>query len=184
MSAKTKELRERIAALIETGSTKQSTYNTLKGQGVSDARLAFMVACFCTQKTVQQNTWRIRGVLLLMFVQAFFVSLLGLSYGLKIGGAGVWLTPLLMTAIPVALIYGFFKDRLWAYNAYIMLTITGLPSQLRGLADDTQGTLIGLAINILMLAYIAYVRYRLFPEVAFMTPAKRDGDYFFPAKAA
>ena len=184
MCAKTKELRKRAYDLISTGSDKQSTYNTLKGQGITDAKLAFVVASICTPQTSQQYAWRTRIVVAILVIQAFLASLLGLSFGLKTGGAVMWIISGLMASIPLALVYGFAKNRLWAYNVYFMLTITGLASQFRGFSDDPQGTLIAFGINMVMLGYILYVRYCLFPEVAFMTPVKRDGDYYSPVKAA
>ena len=184
MCAKTKELRKRAYDLISTGSDKQSTYYTLKGQGITDAKLAFVVASICTPQTIQQYAWRTRIVVAILVIQAFLASLFALSFGLKTGGTLMWFASGLIVSIPLILVYGFARDRLWAYNAYLMLTITGLASQFRGFSDDPQGTLIAFGINLAMAGYILYVRYCLFPEIGFMTPVKRDGDYYFPVKAA
>lgn len=182
MCAKTKAIRQRIAAMMTAGSDKQSTYNALKGQGVSDTKLAMLVAGYTTPETRAAYTWRIRGLIAMMVIQTFLVSLLGLSMGVKSGGAAIWYMPLLLTSIPLILLYGFIRHRLWAYNAYFLLSITGLPNQLKGVADDPQGTLIGMAVSFVMLAYVLYVRYCLFPEVTFVSAAKRNGDFVFPAR--
>jgi len=76
-------------------------------------------------------------------------------------------------------VWGFSKNNVGAYNAYLILTITQLPRQLTGFEERPVSTLIGCLIGLALFAYIWYVRTRIFPDFNFIAPKKMNGKYVF-----
>jgi len=86
---------------------------------------------------------------------------------------------MLIGSIPLMFAWGFYKHRVGAYNAYIILTITQLPRSLGDFAHSPVASTIGLAIGLGILGYVWFVRHKLFPDFAFVTPRKVKGQYAF-----
>ncbi|MGN8249321.1 hypothetical protein [Pseudomonas sp. SMV7] len=81
--------------------------------------------------------------------------------------------------IPLLLVWGFYNHRAGAYNAYILLALGQLPKSLAGFASDPATTTVVMAISIVLLAFVWYVRGKIFPDFAFVGPRKVNGKYLF-----
>jgi hypothetical protein len=91
--------------------------------------------------------------------------------GLIVGG--------LVAGFALLFVFGFSKNKAFAYNAYLILAITQIPRQFHGISEEPTSTMIGLAIGLALLGYIWYVRSRLFPDFTFLWPRKISGKYVF-----
>lgn len=65
------------------------------------------------------------------------------------------------------------------YNGYILLQVVSLPKLFKGLEAEPVSTLAAVAINVAVLAYVWYVRSKLFPDFLAFTPRKLSGKYVF-----
>jgi hypothetical protein len=114
-----------------------------------------------------------------MFIQAAIAFLLGFGIGVKIGPNARWIIGGIIALIPLLFAWGFYKNSAATYNAYIFLSIIQLPKQFEGFSSSPVATTIGFAIGILLVAFIWYVRRKIFPDFAFITPKKVKGQYVF-----
>lgn len=105
--------------------------------------------------------------------------LVGFGIGTQIGPNARWVLGGLLALIPLAFAWGFYHHQAGAYNAYIVLSIVQLPRSLDGLTSSSVAASIGFAIGVAMLAFVWYVRQKLFPDFAFITPRKTGGRYVF-----
>ncbi|WP_310447964.1 hypothetical protein [Thiobacillus sp.] len=174
-----KEIQAQVTDLLSSGVPKSEVFAKLSGQGVKDSQLAHFIASYADPFRCDTHDGKINILITIMFIQALFAALLGFGIGAKIGPNAKWITPLLIAAIPLLFAWGFYKYRAWAFNAYILLSIVQLPRSLEGFTSSPIATSIGFAISVGMFAYVWYVREKIFPDFAFITPKKTKGKYIF-----
>ncbi|MNK52881.1 hypothetical protein D3C87_718270 [compost metagenome] len=115
----------------------------------------------------------------IMLAQALIAFFLGLDIGARMGPTAKWVMGVSMTLIPLFLVWGFYNHRVGAYNAYILLVLPQFPRALEGFTSSPATTTIALAISIVILAFVWYVRGKIFPDFVFVNPRKIKGKYFF-----
>ena len=174
-----KEIRAKVNDLLSSDVPKSEVFRKLSGQGVKDRQLAHFIASYADPLRCAAHDGKVNIIITLMFIQALIAALLGFSIGAKIGPNAKWIVPLLIASIPLLFAWGFYKYRAGAFNAYILLTIVQLPRSLDGFTSSPIASSIGIAINIGMLAYVWYVRDKIFPDFAFISPKKVKGEYIF-----
>ncbi|MEO6146726.1 MAG: hypothetical protein ABIT70_06670 [Sulfuriferula sp.] len=174
-----KEIQEKIADLLSSGVPKSEVFTKLSGQGVKDRQLAHFIASYADPIRCNTHDKKVNIIITLMFIQALFGALLGFGIGAKIGPNAKWIVPVVIALIPLLLAWGFYKYRAWAFNVYILLLIVQLPRSFEGFSATPIASSIGIAISIGMLAYIWYVREKIFPDFVFISPKKIKGEYIF-----
>jgi len=174
-----KEVQAKVNDLLSSGVQKSEVFTKLSGKGVKDRQLAHFIASYADPLRCAAHDGKVNVIITLMFVQALIAALLGFGIGAKIGPNAKWIVPLLIAGIPLLFAWGFYNYRAWAFNAYILLTIVQLPRSLDGFTSSPIASSIGMAINLGMLAYVWYVRDKLFPDFAFISPKKVKGEYIF-----
>lgn len=175
-----KEIKAEVKRRLDQGEGKAAVFASLQGQGVKDGTLAYLVAAHPDPVRCSAAEGKVNGLIILMFIQAVVAFLIGYGLGVRWGaGFGIGVGALL-AAIPLLFALGFYRNAVGAYNAYLLLSITQMPRQLEGMASHPVAVSVGLAITLGLVAYVAYLRYRLFPEFAAFTPRKdRQGQYVF-----
>lgn len=174
-----KEVKAQVVQLLSGGVTKNDVFTRLTGQGVKDRLVAYLIAAHADPKRCQDNRGHRRAVLAIAYLQVLFGALAGFAAGREIGALAGLIIAALAVGIALLFVWGFSKNSVNAYNAYLILTITQLPRQLSGVAVKPAATTIGLLIGLLLFGYIWYVRSRIFPDFAFMAPRKVAGKYVF-----
>jgi hypothetical protein len=174
-----KEISAKVAELLSSGVAKVEVFAQLSGQGIKDSQLAYLVAAFADPKRCYEHDRKVNVLVTLMFILAVITFLAGFGIGAKIGPNAKWIVGALIALIPLLFALGFYKHKVGAYNAYILLTIVGMPRSFEGFTSTPIASSIGLAINIAVLAYVWYVREKLFPGFLLMTPKKIKGQYAF-----
>lgn len=174
-----KEIQASVRDLLGKGTAKSEVFAQLSGQGVKDSQLAYFIASYADPNRCDEHDRKVNILITIMFVQAVIAFLLGFGIGAKIGPNAKWIVGALIALIPLLFAWGFYRHRVGAYNAYLLLTIVQLPKSFEGFASSPIATSIVLAINIAVLAYVWYVREKLFPGFAFITPKKIKGEYVF-----
>jgi hypothetical protein len=174
-----KEIKAKVTELLLSGVTKMEVFTQLSGQGIKDSQLAYFIASHADPGLCTEHDRKVNIIIGLMSIQAALAFLLCLAIGAKIGPNAKWIIASLAALIPLLFAWGFYKHRVGVYNAFILLSIIQLPKSLEGFTKSPTVSAIGIAIGIGMLAYIWYVRGKLFPDFAFITPKKIKGQYVF-----
>lgn len=174
-----KEIKAQVVQLLSNGVAKSEVFTRLTGQGVKDRLLAYFIAAHADPERCRAN----RGHLIAVRVIAWLQVIVGLLAGYAVGSEISAVAGLIVAAVAVAIfllfVWGFTKNNVGAYNAYLILAITQLPRQFTDFAEHPMSTLIGCLIGVGLFAYIWYVRTRIFPDFNFMSPKKLNGKYVF-----
>ncbi|KVV51874.1 permease [Burkholderia territorii] len=179
-----KEARTRIAALLSAGARKADVLAELAGQGLKDRVLARLIASRPDPELCKKNKVHTR-VLIALGIAQLLISL-ALAYLLRTEGLGAGAAMLfLAVTVPLSLlfIWGFATHRVGAYHAFIVLSLLQLPKTIADLGRDPSAALPTLAVTIILVGYVWFVRNRLFPDFGWFTPRKIDGRYAFVESA-
>jgi hypothetical protein len=174
-----KEIQAKVTKLLLSGAAKSEVFAQLSGQGVKDSQLAYLIASYADPNRCDEHDRKVNILITIMFIQAAIAFLIGFGIGAKMGPNAKWIIGTLVALIPMLFAWGFYKHRVGAYNAYILLTIVQLPKSFEGFSLTPIASSVGIAISIGLLAYVWYVRDKLFPGFAMMTPKKIKGKYVF-----
>lgn len=174
-----KEIQASVNDLLAKGMAKSEVFAQLSGQGVKDSQLASFIAAYADPARCDEHERKVNILVTIMFVQAVIAFLMGLAIGAKIGPNAKWIVSGLIALIPLLFAWGFYRHKAGAYNAYLLLTIIQLPRAFEGFASNPVASSVALAINLSVLAYVWYVRQKIFPDFAFITPKKVKGQYVF-----
>ena len=174
-----KEIKAEVAELISGGLPKADVFAKPTGQGVKDYALARYIASYADPQRCRANQGHIRAVLVIAWLQVLIGVLVGFSIGSETSPLGGLIVGGLVAGFALLFVFGFSKNKAFAYNAYLILAITQIPRQFHGISEEPTSTMIGLAIGLALLGYIWYVRSRLFPDFTFLWPRKISGKYVF-----
>lgn len=174
-----KEIQTKVTELLLSGTEKSQVFTQLSGQGVKDSQLAYFIASYADPNRCYEHDRKVNILITLMFIQAVIAFLMGFSIGAKIGPNAKWIVGALIALVPMLFAWGFYKQRVGAYNAYILLTIVQLPRSFEGFTTTPIASSVGIAIGIALLTYVWYVREKIFPGFVLMTPKKIKGQYVF-----
>ena len=174
-----KEIRTKMRDLLGNGLAKSEVFSQLSNQGLKDSQLAYFIASYADPSRCDEHARKVNILITIMFVQALIAFLVGFGIGIKIGPNAKWIVGALIALIPLLFAWGFYKHRVGAYNAYLILTVVQLPKSFEGFASNPVATSIVLAVNIAVLAFVWYVREKIFPDFTFITPKKIKGQYVF-----
>ena len=174
-----KEAQAKVTELLSAGEKKQQVFAELSGNGVKDRVLAYLIASHVDPRRCAENKIHRRIVIAIAYIQlvlavlaALYIAInMSVAVGLVVGAIG-----LLFGAL---FVWGFSKNRASVYSAFILLSLSQLPRQLEGFMDNPVATAVGLAIGIGIIAYVWFVRQRLFPDLAFLGAKKVAGRYVF-----
>lgn len=176
---KNRDIRDSIAELMASGVAKPEIYSRLVGQGAREKSVARYLAAYRNRDLRDEHSAKVTTLIVIMLVQAIAAYLLGSAISMGEGTGPGWLWGALSAAAPMLFALGFYRQILFAYNAYILLTVIQLAKLLAGIAETPLENLIGLAINLALLLFVWFVRSRLFPDIGLFGPRKSGGNYVF-----
>lgn len=174
-----KETQDLVTRLLAGGNSKTATFNQLAGQGVSDGYIASLIASHADPKLCERHGRLIKAVLIIAYVQMVITTLLGFAIGLKTNLTTGLISASAMAAFMYMFVWGFKRNKVWAYNVTILLAIIQLPNQLKEFSQAPIATTVWVLIAVAIFAFIWHVRKKLFPDFAFLAPRKVDGSYVF-----
>jgi len=173
------EVKAQVRKMLDAGTAKSDVFARLAGRGVKDSQLAYFIASYADPKRCYLHDRKVNILITIMFVQALIGFLSGVGIGARMGPDVKWIVGALVASIPLLLAWGFYKHRVGAYNAYMLLAILQLPQSFGGFESSPMATLIALAVNVAVLAFVWHVRERIFPDFTFIAPKKIRGEYVF-----
>lgn len=178
-----KQIRSAIDERLAQGHPKTAIFQALSGQGLSDRRLADLMATRPHPVLLQRHAGLIRAQVGIAWAQLVLVLLVCLWAGLKTGGVAGLIGALLVLALVGGFMYlfvwGFQRNRAWAYTASLVLGIINLPKVLMDLPQAPAAGAVGLLVALGLLGFTWHVRNKLFPDLTAFGPRKLDGEYRF-----
>lgn len=173
------EIKSKVNELLSAGTTKAEVFAQLSGQGVKDSRLAYFIASYPDPVRCERHGRKVKMLITLMLIQAAITFLLGYGIGVEIGPRAGWVMGGLAALIPLLFSWGFYTNRVGAYNVYIFLSIIQLPKSFEGFTSTPVASSIGIGIGIALISYVWYVREKIFPGFGLMAPRKVRNEYVF-----
>ncbi len=174
-----KEIKAQIEQRLANGEAKSTVFGRMSGQGVSDRKVAHFIASFADPRLCLQHAKLIDAMIVISWIQLVLAVLASIGIGFKMGSLAVLIIAALVGGFLYLFVWGFTHNKAWAYNVTIVLTIVNLPKTLNGVTEHPIATLIGSAVSVALLAFTWYVRSKVFPDFAFISPRKVKGTYVF-----
>lgn len=174
-----KQIKSKVTELLSSGQKKSEVFAQLSGHGVKDRYLAHYIASYADPLICYEHDGKKKVLIALMCIQAALGFIYVASIGGKSGAGVIWLISSFVALFPLLFAWAFHKHVAGAYNLYIFLSIIHLPKQFAALSSMPVTTSIGLAIGIGTLALVLYLRSKIFPDFAFISPKKIGGRYVF-----
>lgn len=176
---KKQDIRADIARRIALGEGKSSIFQALKGQDLSDSSLANLLASHPDPKLLTQHAGYVKVMVAIAWVQLILGVLIGLSLVMKTGAVVGLLIAALIGGLAYCFVWGFQRNRAWAYNVSIVLSIINLPKALNDVSTEPVSSMVGLTLSVAWIAYTWFVRSKLFPDFVFLGPRKVGNSYQF-----
>lgn len=174
-----KEVKAKVNALLGSGVGKTAVFRLLQGKGVRDGVLAHYIASHVDVSEVDEHATKIDRLLWIMYALALLGLWVGWGLAAPFGPVGKGIVLLLCAGVPLLFAWGFYKNMVGAYNGYLVLQLVQIPKMFKDFNTEPVITLVVVGIHIAILAYVWYVRSKLFPDFLALTPRKLSGKYVF-----
>lgn len=172
----TVEIKQKVTELLNRGVSRTVIFNQLKGSGVDDDKLARIISSNVYQPSCLEQAGKINFLLFLMGFQILMTFVAGYQFGIKSGVPIIFAN--LSAFVPALLTYGFYHNRFWAYQAYIILAFIGVFQALKGLAVAPGETLVAILINLAALGFVWHIKSKIFPDLTGISVPKKEGDTY------
>jgi hypothetical protein len=174
-----KEIKRQLVAMLDAGRSRTETFKTFSGGAVKDKVLAYWIGSHPDPARTAQHQGKIKILLGLTIAQAVLGAVAGFFLGSMIGPKATVFFTLFAALVPLWFAYAFYKNQAPFYTVYILLSLSQFPRLFKDFAEDPISTLIGAAITLGMVFFVAWLKTLLFPDLAFIGPKKIKGQYVF-----
>lgn len=183
MSTKKRDTRKRITEYLAQGMSREEVFYRLQGGAFSDRNLATIIAATPNPLLIEGHKWKIRFMRTVSILQVLLGLFVGWQIGAPLGDGSAILCSMLMALIPSLMFWGFLRNSINAYNAYILVQLLQIPPQSKLLIDggwETPAGWIGMLITLSLITYAFVLRRRLFPSMGvFSARSSKEGVYVF-----
>lgn len=170
--------RSEIALMRATGYSKKAVFDTLKGRGIRDAKLALIIAASPDKILYALHETKNSALIWIVLIQT---ALAVWTTYMNLPSEEINIFVVIPAVIGLLFIWGFHTHRLIAYTLFIMLSLppcTRTVMEAVMMGDMASGIAGGLSVA--TLAYVWYVRSQLFPDIRMIGVRKdRQGNYLF-----
>lgn len=176
-----KEIQTKVNHLLSSGIPKSTVFANLSGQGIKDSQLAYFIAAHADPMRRLAHDKKVSIIITIMLIQAALGFIVGFNAGAQIGPNASLFFGGIAILIQILFALAFYKYQVGAYNAYIVFAMINMPKSLLDLTVTPISTseMVGICISICILAYVWYVRTKIFPDFVFVSPKKIKGQYIF-----
>ena len=183
VSTKKRDTRKRITEYLAQGMSREEVFYRLQGGAFSDRNLATIIAATPNPQLIEGHKWKIRFMCTVSILQVLLGLFVGWQIGAPLGDGSAFLCSLLMALVPSLMFWGFLRNSINAYNAYILVQLLQIPPQSKLLIDggwETPAGWIGMLITLSLITYAFVLRRRLFPGMGlFSARSSKGGEYVF-----
>lgn len=174
-----KETKRQVGEMLDTGRSKTETFQAFSGGALKDKALAYLIGSRPDPDLIERHAGKIKILLGLIYVQALIGLVGGYFLGLTISTGFAIGLGLFAGGVPLLFAWGFYRNAAHAYTVYVVLSISQVPRIFKEYGDDPTGTVIGVAITLAMIFYVAWLKNLLFPDLGFFGAKKIKGQFVF-----
>ena len=174
-----KEIKAEIQTLLSRGESKSAVFARFTGQGLSDRVLANLIASHASPGLCDRHEKLIDAMIVISWLQMALGVLIGIGLSINLGLVAILIITGLIAAFCDLFVWGFTHNKAWAYNATILLSVVNLPKGLEDFNTSPISTLAALVLGVGLIAFTWYVRTKLFPDFAYISPKKVNGQFVF-----
>jgi hypothetical protein len=174
-----KQIQAKVRELINDGAEREQVFVQFARHGVKAGELAYYISSCAGPVRRDEHHGKVLVLLALMVFQTLIAFLAGYGIAAKLGPNTGWIGGILVALFAISIGWGFYKNWIGAYNAYIFLTVIELSPSFDRFAANPIPTVLAAIFNIALLAFVWYVRGKLFPDLVFLSPKKVRGRYVF-----
>ncbi|MEY4766016.1 MAG: hypothetical protein RI907_2689 [Pseudomonadota bacterium] len=178
---KKKAIQAEVQRMLEMGLAKAQVLRHLVASGAQPRAAAHAIASYPQPELLAKHAKLVDAMVVISWLQLAFTVLICLVIGLRYGLLPTAIITALVGAFGYLFVWGFNHNRAWAYNATLIMGIVNLPQQMGGLLTDPASSAIGLTLSAALMGFAWFVRTRIFPDFAFISPRKANGEYVFTA---
>ena len=112
-----------------------------------------------------------------MILITIFTAIAG--YGIGVDSAST--NPIYWSAIaiiPIIFLYNFVKVNYQPYLVYVLLSVTQFPKSLDNFGAELVTDIIGVALSIFLIAFVWYLKNKLFPYMGFFGVKKSANEQY------
>jgi len=157
-----RKLIKTMQAEFDAGETLQKIYIKYNDSGISEKNLAALVGRLKDKNLIKKHKLAKNALIALMVLITFFTAVSGYNIGLN-GGYNNPIYWSFIAVIPAIFLYGFIKVNYQIYMAYLILSLTQFPKSFKNFGDDLIIDVIGIAFAIFLIAFVWYLKNKLFP---------------------
>jgi hypothetical protein len=174
-----KEVQTEILRLLSLGGSKSEVFRLMRGGVVGDRKIAHLIASYAAPALCEKYGKLIIGVVTVAWIQLVIFVLLIFTTSWKFGFFNCVMFTGLAGCLGYLFVWGFAKNKAWAYNVTIFLNVVNSHKLVEGFFDDPVINSIKLLIRVALVAFVWYVRSKVFPDFYFFSPRKNKGEYVF-----
>ncbi|MCP4597507.1 hypothetical protein [Neptuniibacter sp.] len=172
------EAKKRVVEMLGSGVPKKEVFEQLKDRGIRDNKLAMMIASVPDELLCILHEGK-NNILVIVYSLLAILAIWGTYMTAPDNIRTFSLVILIVTNL--LFIWGFFSFKLIAYNVFIFLSLVTIPKDAVAViaANDIPG-MVGIGLSVLVLAYVWFIRSRLYPDIGFIGVKKdKAGQYQF-----
>jgi len=175
------EIKLKIKELLSSGVGRSETFDLVSDQGVKDSTVATLIASYAAPLLCKQHRGKVHIAISLMVVQSLLIMAIGFVVvtDIAVSSDFLWVITALVATIPLLFAWGFYKNHAGAYNACLFISCVQAPRALDNFMSSPIGSSFALAITAILIGFIAYVRWKIFPDIVVFGPRKLKGHYQF-----
>lgn len=174
-----KQIKAAVANQLSLGDSKSKIFSQYSGKALKDAPLAVLIASHPDPRLCTKHEKLVDLMVVIAWIQLGLGVLASLAMGFTVGWGVAGIIAAVVGAFCYLFVWGFNNNKVGIYTASICLSISTLPRGFNGFMEAPllNGTLV--AISVALIAFTWYVRQKLFPDFAFLSPRKLNGKYVF-----
>lgn len=174
-----KEVKVEVDRLLMAGHSKYDVFNRMSGHGITNDKLALIIALYADPSRIAANKIWINILLTLIFIQTVISFFVGLGQGVNSHSDVVWLWGVGAVIIPLGCFFNIYKNHALGYSIYL----SSLMLSLKGLIDiaktEPSAALIGAGMIVCVSGYTWLVKLKIFPDLVLFKAKKVNGFYAF-----
>ncbi|MDE2420139.1 MAG: hypothetical protein KGO49_03020 [Gammaproteobacteria bacterium] len=174
-----KEMKVEVDRLLSAGHSKYDVFNRMSGKGVTDEKLAFIIALYADPRRVAVNRIWIKILLTVIVIQAVSSFFVGLGQGINSHSDVAWLWGVGGAFLPLACCFNIYKNQVVGYNIYFVTLMLCLKGAMDIAKTSPISALIAVGFILGIGGYTWFVKQRVFPDFVFTKVKKVNGFYTF-----
>jgi hypothetical protein len=172
-----KEIKIEVDRLLLAGHRKDDVFNRMSNKGVTNDKLAFIIAQYADPRRIEANKTWIKILLTLVFIQAVISFFVGLGQGVNSNSDVAWLWGVGGAFLPLACWLNIYKNIALGYSIYLVSLMLSLAGAKDIAKTAPSAALIAVGLIVGIGGYVWFVKRKVFPDIV-LTKARKVNDVY------